>query len=347
MSLKERIEAFNILSQLLKSLLNNSASKNEQEAFNKLLIDTELHNPWFDRNNIIFSLTQTAEVLSEIKLNKWLAPYKNKIDLKKPSRIAVILAGNIPLVGFHDFLCVLMSGHIFIGKLSSQDTLLLPYISNLLIKINADFKNYIFFKDFLKGEFDAVIATGSDNTSRYFDYYFSKNAHIFRKNRNSIAVLTGMETDEQLQHLAMDMCLYYGKGCRSVSKIFIPERYNFDKLITALSKYKYMLNNSKFFNNYQYYKAIYTINNIEFTDSGIILLVKNNSLNAPVSILFYDYYEDIKTVNQYIINNKAQIQCVVGSLDAVNCIAFGNTQKPELDEYADGMDTMSFLISEI
>ncbi len=344
MYLNERIEAFDILSQKIKSLINNNAPKEEQILFNELLHKIERNNIWFDQKNINYALSHLARQLSKDELIKWLSTYDDNIPLKNPKRVAVILAGNIPLVGFHDFLCVLITGHIFVGKRSSQDKLLLPYIADLLININQDFKKYIFFKDYLKNEFDAIIATGGDNTFRYFEYYFSKYPHIFRKNRNSIAILDEKETDDDLQQLANDICLYYGKGCRNVSKLFVPTAYRFEKLINSLDRFRYMLENTKYFNNYQYYKTIYLMNNIEFIDTGFMMLLKNEALNAPVGVLYYEYYKDIKTIKPFINDNKDKIQCIVSSVEDIeNCIKFGLSQKPMLNDFADGTDTLRFL----
>ena len=343
MTLKERTEAFTALGQKLDLLL--SEENNQNSDFNDFLLNCYYSNKWFDKKNIRFALSQIVEMLRPEKLYKWIDAYDSSHFKKdNPRRVGVILAGNIPMVGFHDFLCILISGHIFIGKLASNDNLLMPYVADLLCGIDAHFKQFVFFKDDLREGFDAVIATGSNNSSRYFEYYFGKYPHIIRKNRNSTAVLSGNESEADLEALADDICLYYGKGCRSVSKIFIPQNYNFEKLFHALKKYEHFSNSSKYFNNYEYYKSIFIINNTAFKDNGFIILKEQEGFNSPVSILYYEYYENIKDVNNIIAENQMNIQCVVSTVESIsNKIDFGFSQKPDLWEYSDNVDTLDFL----
>ncbi len=305
------------------------------------------HNLWFTEENILFSLNAISELLCEEKLNEWLFPYKNKIPVKYPKKIAVIMAGNIPLVGFHDFLCVLISGNIFIGKLSSQDKFLLPAVASELIKIESSFKDRIVFtEEMLKG-FDAVIATGSDNSSRYFDYYFGKYPHIIRKNRNSVAILTGDENIEDLKKLADDIFLYFGLGCRNVTKIFVPENYNFSMLLEALEKYKHGLSmHSKYLNNYEYQKSILLINQVVHTDTGFCILKEDVLLASPISVLHYEYYSNIESVLKNISENAEKIQCLLAKeAHTESMVLFGKSQQPELWDYADRVDTMKFLLN--
>jgi len=257
------------------------------------------------------------------------------------------MAGNIPLAGFHDFMCVLISGNIFVGKLSSQDKYLLPAIAEELNGIAPSVKESVFFTEERLPPFDAVIATGSNNSSRYFEYYFGKYPHIIRKNRNSVAILNGMESKEELGLLADDIFLYFGLGCRNVTKIFIPEGYDFTMLTKALRKYKDRLSmQSKYMNNYDYNKSIFLINQILHNDLEFCILKEDNSIASPISVLYYEYYRDISDVINYISVNREKIQCLVAGKTYTNyTVLFGKSQQPELWDYADGVDTMEFLIS--
>jgi len=342
MTLNERKAAFNALGQKLQSLLDK---KSGEEGFENMLRNVYFNNKWFDELHTRFMLSQIAEMLKSENLEKWLDLYDhsqfNPLNIKS---VGVIMAGNIPLVGFHDFLCVLISGHIFIGKLSSQDHILLPYISDLLVSIDERFNKFIFLKEDLRDGFDAVIATGSNNSSRYFEYYFAKYPNIIRNNRNSLAVLNGFESPEQLDALADDICLYFGKGCRSVSKIYIPQNYNFDSLIQSFDKYNIQKFNTKYFNNYEYYKSIYIINNLTFIDNGFLLLREDMSMSSPVSVLHYEFYSNLQNVNEAIVENHNNIQCVVSEIKQINnSVKLGHAQKPVLWDYADNVDTLEFL----
>jgi hypothetical protein len=264
-----------------------------------------------------------------------------------PKKVAVVMAGNIPLVGFYDFMCVLISGNIFIGKLSSQDKFLLPAIAKELTNIEPSVSKYIVFTEERLPAFVAVIATGSNNSSRYFEYYFGKYPHIIRKNRNSIAILNGKESKEDIDFLADDIFLYFGLGCRNVTKIFVPEGYDFTMLKKALRKYKDCLSmHSKYMNNYDYNKSIFLINQIPHTDLGFCLLKEDVSIASPISVLNYEYYINISDVINSISINRDNIQCLVAGKTYTNyTVPFGKSQQPELFDYADGVDTMEFLIS--
>jgi hypothetical protein len=257
----------------------------------------------------------------------------------------VVMAGNIPLVGFHDFLCVLISGNCFLGKLSRNDYYLLPTLAQILTSIDSRYKERITFTtDKIQG-FDAVIATGSNNTSRYFEYYFGKYPHIIRKNRNSIAILSGHETPEDLAALTMDMFLYFGLGCRNVNKIFVPAGYNFFQLTEACKQFADYINHNNFRNNYDYYKTIFLMNNQSFIDGGFYILQENQLLHNPVSVFHYEYYIVISEVQSFIADNKENLQCIVGNMAEIpGIIPFGKAQKPHLDDYADNIDTIEFLL---
>ncbi len=323
---------------------NLSLNANFYDNFKQLLLDISHYNTWFTTENVRKSLFGISNFLNENKLKKWLQNYKIQ-ENNPPKRVGVVLAGNIPLVGFHDFLCVLISNNIFIGKLSSKDDKLLKAIIEILTFINPQFANRIYLQEEHFTKIDAIIATGSNNSARYFEYYFSKYPNIIRKNRNSIAVLTGRETQNELQLLADDIFMYFGLGCRNVSKIYVPENYDMTRLINALEKYKYVINHHKYANNYDYHKSIYLLNRNSFLDNEFAMFIENKGLNSPISVLFYEKYSDLLKVKEEIDLIKEQIQCIVTKSDLFpEKVYFGKSQEPELWDYSDHIDTLEFLI---
>jgi hypothetical protein len=251
----------------------------------------------------------------------------------------VVNAGNIPLVGLHDMLCVIASGNNYVGKNASDDQYLLPFVANILFSISPELKSRIEFVDKLV-EFDKVIATGSNNTARYFEYYFRNYPHIIRKNRNGIALLTGYETTEQLSALGEDIFRYYGLGCRNVSHLLVPNGYEFAKLFESLESFRKVTEHHKYMNNYEYYKAILLLKRVSFLDNGFLILKEDAAIPSAISILHYSYYDTDKTVDSWIKSNEEQIQCIVSSKH----VPFGKAQFPLLWDYADGVDTMNFLL---
>jgi len=262
----------------------------------------------------------------------------------KPKTIAIIMAGNIPLVGFHDFLSVLLTGNKVLAKLSSNDKQLLPFLAEYLISVEPEFKNLIEFTEGRLTSFDAVIATGSNNTARYFDYYFSKYPNIIRKNRNSVAVLTGDETKEEMELLADDIFRYFGLGCRNVSKIYFPEKYDFDKFFNGMFSWKHVINNHKYINNYDYNKAVYLMSDIKLLDNEYLLLKQDTGYSSPISVTFYETYANLEDVKNKLEAEADKIQAIVSNTGIDNEIAFGKAQNPELWDYADGVDTVDFLL---
>ncbi|MDD5571457.1 MAG: acyl-CoA reductase [Bacteroidales bacterium] len=346
----KKISAFIKLGNFLSYFINDKTNKERDllefyPQFEELIKTSFHHNGWFTEDNVRTAISSISQNLTKEKLEKWLKKYHEIISNKNESkRIAVITAGNIPMVGFHDMICVLVTGNVFIGKLSSQDNKLLPFIGNILLKIEPEFKNHIFFTENKLEKFDKIIATGSDNTSRYFEYYFGKYPHVIRKHRNSIAVISGKETNDELEELAKDIFLYFGLGCRNVSKIFVPENFNFEKFFEAIKKFVDLCKHNKYMNNYDYYKAIYLINTIEFKDNGFMMLMENPSLSSPVSVVYYEKYHSIKDVLKKIEASKNNIQCIVSKISEIKSKTdFGKTQFPELWDYADNIDTIEFL----
>lgn len=304
------------------------------------------HNGWFTRENIVFALQQWSQALTEENLREWLKAY----ELKEvnPKRVGIIMAGNIPLVGFHDFLSVLISGHKVIVKQSSNDNQLLPVIADYLMTIAPEWVGHIEFLDEKQGSsrlenYDAVIATGSNNTARYFEYYFKDKPSIIRKNRNSVAILTGNETDEELALLGEDIFRYYGLGCRNVSKLYVPEDYNFDAFFKAMYPWNPIINQAKYANNYDYNKAVYLMSLSKLLENGFLMLKEDENFGSPIATLFYERYSDLNSLKETLKAKEEAIQCIVSKGIMEDEIAFGKTQQPQLWEYADKVDTLEFL----
>jgi len=308
-----------------------------------LLLKAYYHNRWFTVSNIKKSLTAIVNFyLNEEKLKLWLSKYN--VETHEPKRIGIVMAGNLPLVGFHDLLCVLASGNIAVIKLSSKDKILLPEIISLLIEIQPAYKDKIIYAEMLKG-IDAVIATGGNNSARYFDYYFGKYPNIIRKNRNSIAVLTGNETNEQLLALGNDVFQYFGLGCRNVSLMFFPEGYDIPKLLDAWEgKFNYLMDESSYKNNYDYNRTLLLMNSTVHLASDYVMLKEDTAIATPVSVVHYQFYKNIYEVKTIISARKEEIQCVVAESKDLPAIPFGVSQQPELWDYADNIDTMKFFV---
>ncbi|HPI30899.1 MAG TPA: acyl-CoA reductase [Bacteroidales bacterium] len=344
---EEHITNFKKLSEVLNCFVQRTTSGDlpENLILQEAIDQSVKYNGFFTRESVLYSLTAIAGMLADGKLNQWAGAYPRLAgNIKTPKKIAVVMAGNIPLVGFHDFLCVLISGNIFIGKLSKNDCFLLPAIAQILIENDPRYRELICFtEDKLQG-FDAVIATGSNNTSRYFEYYFEKYPHIIRRHRNSLAVLSGNETPEQLHLLGGDIFNYFGMGCRNVTGLFVPPNYDFAQFVSGMHSFAGINDHNKYRNNYDYYKTIFIINNQPFVDGGFFILKEDSSINSPVAVIHFQQYNSLSEVRSFIDKNKDNIQCVVGGLfDGIHTIDFGKAQSPELWDYADNVDTMEFL----
>ena len=313
------------------------------EKFKDLLSLSQSHNGWFTPEQVYFAVESWAKALREDNLNKWLSAYD--LSEVKPKTVGLILAGNIPLVGFHDFLSVLITGHKVLVKASSNDQHLIAFIADYLISIEPKLSYYISFTDGKLENFDAIIATGSNNTARYFEFYFKDKLSIIRKNRNSVAVLNGNESYEDLVNLGEDIFRYFGLGCRNVSKLFVPKDYNFDAFFKAIYAYKDVIFYEKYSNNYDYNKAVFLMSNFKLLDNEFITLKVDTSYASPISSVFYEYYEEIADLQKRLESESDQIQCVVSNNLIPNSISFGQTQQPKLWDYADNVDTLQFLIS--
>jgi hypothetical protein len=300
-------------------------------------------NKWFDEDNTRLAFAGLEKYFTEESITTWLENYT--VENTSTKNVGIIMAGNIPLVGFHDLFCVLMSGNNVWVKLSSKDDFLAKEVINLLLEVEPRFKDKVEVKEQLKGA-DAYIATGSDNSARYFEYYFAKFPRIIRKNRSSCAVLNGKETKEELAELGKDVFQYFGLGCRNVSKLFVPKGYHFEAILDSFHSFAPLALNNKYANNYDYTKAIYLLNKEPHFDSGFLLMRESHELVSPTSVLFYEYYEDEESLKKTIKAQEDKIQCIVSQQAWFeNSIPLGEAQKPQINDYADGEDTMKFLLS--
>ena len=311
--------------------------------FASLIVLSQSHNGWFTPEQVKFSVQSWAKALTEDNLNQWLSNYDfSKIE---PKKVGLVLAGNIPLVGFHDFLSVLISGHDVLVKTSSNDQHLLKFLAKYLIAIQPELNSKITFVEGKLEGFDAVIATGSNNTARYFEYYFKDKPSIIRKNRNSVAVLDGTETFEDLVGLGEDIFRYFGLGCRNVSKLFVPKDYNFDNFFKAMYEYRDVIQYEKYANNYDYNKAVFLMSNFQLLDNEFLTIKEDTSYASPISSVFYEFYENLEEITTRLNADAEQIQCVVSKNLIPNSVTFGQTQQPKLWDYADNVDTLAFLNS--
>lgn len=350
MSLEKKINAFEELGFFLTQYSSNQKQENLTNLNQKFYSDFEIlmnnqkpYNGWFTPENVALAVDAVAKTLTKEGLQKWLSNYEFKENIIQ-KRVGVVMAGNIPLVGFHDFLSVLMSGHILVAKTSKEDNLLIKKIAEILIEIEPSFKNNIEFTDRLEN-FEAVIATGSNNTVRYFEFYFGKYPNIIRKNRNSVAVLTGNETAADFVNLGKDIFQYFGLGCRNVSKLYVPKDYIFNLFFESiLDDYQEVVNNNKYANNYDYNKAVYLLGNNQLLDNNFVMLKEDKSLSSPVAVVHYEYYNSIEELKITLSELKENIQCVVSNAKELNTFKLGQAQQPELWDYADGVDTMEFLL---
>lgn len=329
MNLQQRISLLDELGQYMRS---------EDEEWIAVKERASRENGWFTEEFVALATEQAADqFLRKDLLDKWAASYQLPAENPAPKTVGIVMAGNIPMVGFHDLLCVFISGHKALVKTSSKDKILLPHLVKKLTDRDGAVADLIVFGERLSG-CDAYIATGSNNSAGYFDYYFSKYPHIIRRNRTSVAILTGNESPAELEQLADDVHIYFGLGCRNVTKIFVPEGYNFEALLKAFRKYNHFFDHHKYKNNYDYNLAIHLLNNKYYMSNDSILLIEDASIFSPISQLNYEYYNDRGSLNDKLEGNN-DLQCVIGQ----GYMEFGKAQYPGLNDYADGVDTMAFL----
>ncbi len=351
MNISERINAFVSLGQFFEQFKTAESNRNNHplndkfhSEFINLIENAHIENAWFTPGHVRNSIQGICSFLELDKLKQWTNLYLISEE-NTDKRVAVIMAGNIPMVGFHDMLSVLISGHLFIGKLSTKDNRLLNFVAKLLSEINPEFKSLISFRNERlngKQDFDAIIATGSNNSARYFEAYFNKYPHIIRRNRNSVALITGNESKDELLNLGLDVFLYFGLGCRNVSKLYIPENYDLTQILDVWQDYEHTVDHNKYANNHDYQRSLFLMNAIQHLDNGFLLLKEDPSISSPIAVLHYEYYQNIDQVNQQLKIESENIQCIVGPEDK-NFIPFGKAQQPELNDYADNVDTMAFL----
>jgi len=335
MTITELTESFTRLSTFLRTSSQELSSVKEKAYY---------HNNWFTEDNIDLMLNSIADnFLDEKKIATWLNNYPalKGNDFSSPQTVGLVMAGNIPLVGFHDMLCVLFSGNKALIKLSSKDNILLPFIAEHLFEYNPKLKEYIVFTDILKN-INAVIATGSNNSARYFDYYFKKYPHIIRRNRGSVAVLTGGESKDDILNLGKDIFQYFGLGCRNVSKLYVPYDYDFTFFLDTLEPYKKIREHGKYMNNYDYNRTILMMNKVPHLASDFLMITEDERIVSPVASLHYEFYTDDNDLKLKLEKKAEEIQCIVGKKFHV---PFGKTQQPQLWDYADNVDTMEFLLS--
>jgi hypothetical protein len=328
MNLPYRIELLVRLGEYIRS---------DDEGWQQIKIKAGYENGWFIPEFVDLSIENIAQsFLQKDILEKWAENYKPAYRTgrlqtinHKPLSIGIVMAGNIPLVGFHDLLCVFISGHKAMIKLSSKDKVLIKHLTEKFCEWEPGISDFIQYSEMLKG-CDAYIATGSNNSSRYFDYYFGKYPHIIRRNRTSVAILTGKETKDDLENLSDDVYQYFGLGCRNVTKVYVPKEYDFIPLLEA--------DHHKYKNNYDYNLALHLLNKKYYMTNGSILLIEDAALFSPISQLNYEFYDDREKMTEILTKN-TDLQCIVGN----GFIHVGKSQSPSINEYADGVDTLKFL----
>ena len=343
MNLNNRITLFVKLGRFFSDYINNNLESLERNKFDKAINESILHNSFFSKKNILKSLLSWSNVLTKKSIHNFLSNYLIKIK-KREKKIAIIMAGNIPLVGFHDFFCVIISGNFAVIKLSSKDSHLFKFILSFLVKENPDFSTKFDVVENKLQIFDAVIATGNNISANQFELYFKKYPKIIRRNRHSIAILNGNETKKEIELLANDIFYYYGLGCRNVSKIFIPNNYNLDILFKSFVLWNEVINKNSYSNNYNYYRAIYLLNKEVFFDNGFVLLKESEKIGSPVGTIYFEYYKSDNQIKEMIKKNNEKIQCIVSNNNYPKTIKFGETQMPNLNDFADDIDTFNFLL---
>ncbi|WP_185858423.1 acyl-CoA reductase [Blattabacterium cuenoti] len=312
--------------------------------FKKIFQRVTITNSWFRTEDLLITISHWGKILQKEKIKSWIKTYSLKKKKNQSKNVLVIMPGNIPMVGFHDFLCVLLSGHNIIIKLSEEDNLLLPFLCKVIIHENPMLKYKIKFTNNIFSEkFDYVIASGNNNTTRYFEYYFRKYPILLRKRKTSIAVLQNNEQEKELVGLVKDIITYSGRGCRNIGKIFIPYYYNIHLILKKSFVSKYIINNYKYMDNYKYFISIYSMNNIPVKKNNFLIFKEEKNYHSPISVVYYEFYNDLNKLKKIIKKNNQHIQCIVSKNFLEKEICFGKTQYPNLEDYADDIDTIQFL----
>ena len=333
--LKDRIKALEKLGYFFSNI---SEVDSRYDTFFEAIDRAQIQNVWFQKKACITAIQSWGSALQPDKIARWESNYPRK-DNHNPKTIAVIMAGNIPLVGLHDLISIWISGNRALVKCATKDSILIPFI----VGIDPLFQSLTSFTDGQLEGFDAVIATGSNNAARYFDYYFSKYPHIIRKNKNGIAVLNGSETQEDLENLGKDILQYYGLGCRNVSKLYLSKGFDLDLVFGGLYPYAHVIEMKKYANNYDYNKAVYLMSEFDFLENGFFMLREYKAISSPIATAHYEFYETLGPLKSHLLEQRENIQCIVSNADIEGAIPFGQAQNPQLWDYADGVDTIEFL----
>ena len=333
--LKNRIKALENLGNYFSDI---SDKDSQYEPLFDAIERANLQNGWFQRESCVEAIQSWGAALQSKNISQWINQYHIN-ENNSPKTIAVIMAGNIPLVGLHDLISIWISGNRALVKCAAKASVLIPFI----VEINPLFQSLTSFTDGKLEGFDAVIATGSNNAARYFDYYFSKYPHIIRKNRNGVAVLDGSETQEDMKNLGRDILQYYGLGCRNVSKLYLSKGFDLDLIFKGLYPYANIIEMNKYANNYDYYKAVYLISQFDFKENGFFILRENQAISSPIGTGNYEFYEGLDLLKKHLLDQQENIQCIVSNADIEGAIPFGQAQIPNLWDYADGVDTLEFL----
>lgn len=313
--------------------------KSTDEKLQLTVTKTYIANNWLTQDNYWLAIGHWQQVLVAAKLLQFIKDYTYA---QRPQKVGVIMAGNIPLVGFHDLVCVLLSGNIAVIKPSSDDKYVMILLADWLIEIEPQLATRIEVVERMN-HIDAVVATGSNNSFRYFEHYFKDIPSLLRKNRKSMAILDGTESDEDLTSLSDDVFQYFGLGCRNVNFVYLPSSMKITTILDAFMKYKELANHNKYTNNYTYHRALLLMNTEQHLDTGFLLSKERENLHAPLACLHYAYYNSDEQLNSFIDKNRSEIQCIVGNYLEVDTIPYGKSQSPELKHFADNVDTMLFL----
>ena len=334
-SLSNRIKALESLGQYFNNFNENNP---KYEKFVKAIEKAHEDNGWFRKEECLNAISSWGIALKKEKIQRWLSKYEIA-ENKKPKTIALVLAGNIPMVGFHDLIAVWITGNNALVKCASRDKVLIPFIvnNNPILRQMTSFTN-----EKLK-DFHAVIATGSNNTGRYFNYYFSKYPSVIRKNRNGVGILNGRENNEEMEGLGRDMLQYFGLGCRNISKLYLPKGYDLNQIFGTIYPLRSIIEVHKYANNYDYNKAVFLMSDYDFVENGFFILKKDEKISSPIGCVFYEEYENLDILQRKLENKKQEIQCFVTNEPFPDSVSFGQSQNPALWDYADGIDTIEFL----